>query len=192
LLRLITTVAGQLAKIRTKVEPPAKEKPKRAVSVRRSIRPDHLRLVGGKPQKMLKRHLAVQHELTPPEYRELFGLKPDYPMAAPNYIERRREVALATGLGRPKKPARRGRKAGARRRAAGGRRTTTLARDRVQYGRLIPRLVLLAPDIAEAPLSGRSDHAPMQKRLEQQLPISWEEQRPRVLSTFTPEARGAR
>jgi predicted transcriptional regulator len=125
LAALITTVASQLAKIRTKVEPPAKEKPKPAVSVRRSIRPDHLVcLVCGKPQKMLKRHLAVQHELTPPEYRELFGLKPDYPMAAPNYIERRREVALATGLGRPKKPARRGRKAGARPRAAEQRRPT--------------------------------------------------------------------
>ena len=56
----------------------------------------------------------------------------------------------------------------------------------------IPRLVLLAPDIAEAPLSGRSDHALMQKRLEQPLPMSWEEQRPRVFPTFTPEAGGAR
>jgi hypothetical protein len=56
----------------------------------------------------------------------------------------------------------------------------------------IPRLVLVAPDIAEAPLSGRSDHALMQKRLEQPLPMSWEEQGPRLLSTFTPEARGAR
>jgi predicted transcriptional regulator len=85
-----------LAKIGTKVEPPAEEKAKPAVPVRRSIRPDHLLcLVCGKPQKMLKRHLAVQHELTPAEYRERFGLKPDYPMAAPNYVQQRREVALA-------------------------------------------------------------------------------------------------
>ena len=181
LAALITTVASQLAKIRTKVEPPAKEKPKPAVYVRRSIRPDHLAcLVCGKPQKMLKRHLAVQHELTPPEYRELFGLKPDYPMAAPNYVERRREVALATGLGRSKKPARRGRKAGARPRAAEQRRrrTTTLARDRVRHCR-------------GAPLGAVGSRA-HEKRLEQPLPMSWEEQRPRVLPTFTPEARGAR
>jgi predicted transcriptional regulator len=85
------------------------------VSVRSSIRPDHLvSLVCGKPQKMLKRHLAVQHELTPSEYRERFGLKPDYPMAAPNYAQQRRELAAKIGLGRPKKATRR-----RRRKAAG-------------------------------------------------------------------------
>ena len=109
---LITTVAGQLSKVGAEPEQPAEEKPEPAVSVRRSIRPDHLVcLVCGKPQKMLKRHLAVRHELTPAEYRERFGLKPDYPMAAPNYAQQRREVALASGLGRPK-PARRGREPG--------------------------------------------------------------------------------
>ena len=119
LATLITTVARQLAKIGAKVEAPAQEKPEPAVSVRRSIRPDHLVcLVCGKPQKMLKRHLAARHELTPAEYRERFGLKPDYPMAAPNYVQQRRKVALASGLGRPQKPARRGRKPGQKSRAA--------------------------------------------------------------------------
>jgi predicted transcriptional regulator len=61
---------------------------------------------------MLKRHLAARHELTPAEYRERFGLKPDYPMTAPDYAQQRREVALATGLGRPRKPARRGHRPG--------------------------------------------------------------------------------
>jgi predicted transcriptional regulator len=56
----------------------------------------------------------VEHELTPNQYRETFGLKPDYPMAAPNYTEQRRELALTIGLGRPKKPTRRGRKSTAR------------------------------------------------------------------------------
>jgi predicted transcriptional regulator len=121
---LITTVAGQLSKVGAEPEQPADEKSKPAVSVRRSVRPDQLIcLICGKPQKMLKRHLTVQHELTPAEYRERFGLKPDYPMAAPNYVQQRREVALATGLGRPKKPARRGRKAGARPRPEQSRRT---------------------------------------------------------------------
>ena len=54
---------------------------------------------------MLKRHLAVRHDLTPAQYRERFGLKADYPMAAPNYAQQRREFALKTGLGRPKRPA---------------------------------------------------------------------------------------
>jgi predicted transcriptional regulator len=83
--------------------------------VRRSIRPDHLVcLVCGKPQKMLKRHLAVRHDLTPVQYRERFGLKANYPMTAPDYAQQRREVALASGLGRPKKPRRRGRKSNPR------------------------------------------------------------------------------
>jgi predicted transcriptional regulator len=60
-------------------------------------------LLCGKPQKMLKRHLAVQHGLTPAQYRERFGLKPDYPMAAPNYVQQRRELALRIGLGGLKK-----------------------------------------------------------------------------------------
>lgn len=109
---LITNVGSQMAKVGREIEPPAEEKPEPAVSVRRSIRPDHLIcLVCGKPQKVLKRHLSVQHALTPADYRTRYELKPDYPMAAPNYVERRRQVALETGLGRPKKPARRQRKA---------------------------------------------------------------------------------
>ena len=119
LARLITTVAGQLSKVGAEPEEPPKEEPEPAVSVRRSVRPDHLVcLVCGKPQKMLKRHLAVQHDLSPAAYRERFGLKTGYPMTAPNYAQQRREVALATGLGRLQKPARRRRKPGPRPRAA--------------------------------------------------------------------------
>lgn len=105
---LITTVASQMAKIGTQVEPPVEEKPEPAVPIRRSVQPDHLFcLVCGKPQKILKRHLAVQHDLTPAEYRARYELKADYPMAAPNYVQRRREVALETGLGQPRKQTRR-------------------------------------------------------------------------------------
>jgi predicted transcriptional regulator len=115
---LITAVAGRLSSAGAGPEQTAEEKPEPAVSVRRSVRPDHLVcLVCGKPQKMLKRHLAVRHDLSPAQYRERFGLKPGYPMTAPNYAQQRREVALATGLGRPK-PGRRGRKTGRRPRAA--------------------------------------------------------------------------
>lgn len=47
----------------------------------------------------MKRHLST-HGLTPAEYRERYGLKPDYPMVAPNYSAQRREVAQRLGLGR--------------------------------------------------------------------------------------------
>jgi predicted transcriptional regulator len=104
LAMLISTVAREMVKVGTPVELPAEEKPEPAVSVRRSIQPNHLIcLVCGKPQKILKRHLAVQHDLTPAEYRERFGLKPDYPMTAPQYAEQRRKLALQIGLGQPKK-----------------------------------------------------------------------------------------
>jgi predicted transcriptional regulator len=100
---LITAVAGQLGKAGAEPEQPAEEKPEAAVSVRRSVRPDHLVcLVCGQQRKTLKRHLAVRHDLSPAGYRERFGLKADYPMMAPNYTRQRREVALATGLGRLK------------------------------------------------------------------------------------------
>ena len=103
---LISTVAREMVKVGTSVEVPAEEKPEPAVSVRRSIQPDHLVcLICGRTQKLLKRHLAVEHELTPNQYREAFGLKPDYPMTAPNYAQQRRELAFRIGLGRPKKPA---------------------------------------------------------------------------------------
>jgi predicted transcriptional regulator len=76
-------------------------KPEPAVPVRRSIRDEHLTcLVCGKQQKTLRRHLDVAHQLTPDAYREQFGLKPDYPMAAPGYSRQRAEMAKRTGLGR--------------------------------------------------------------------------------------------
>jgi predicted transcriptional regulator len=112
---VIKAVGVELASLGTEAEPSALAKPEPVVPVRRSVRPDHLVcLVCGRKQKLLKRHLAVEHELTPNQYRETFGLKPDYPMAAPNYTEQRRELALSIGLGRPKKPARRARKPAAR------------------------------------------------------------------------------
>ncbi len=83
--------------------PPSKPAP--VVPVRRSISPDQLTcLLCGKAQKLLKRHLTTAHELTPAAYRELFGLKADYPMVAPSYARQRSEMALRFGLGRKQPP----------------------------------------------------------------------------------------
>jgi predicted transcriptional regulator len=71
-----------------------------AVPVRSSVKPDYIvSLIDGRHLKSLKRHLTT-HGLTPAEYRERYGLKPDYPMVAPNYSAQRREVAQRLGLGR--------------------------------------------------------------------------------------------
>ena len=49
------------------------------------------------------------------------------------------------------------------------------------YVSRILRLALLAPDIVEAILAGRTDQALMLEQLERPLPASWEEQRARIL-----------
>ena len=71
-----------------------------AVSVRRSLASaDHIiSMIDGKPYKTLRRHLST-HGLTPDQYRERYGLKPDYPMVAPNYSQVRRAMAHKIGLG---------------------------------------------------------------------------------------------
>lgn len=78
----------------------AEEKPEPKVSIRSSVKPDFIVcLECGKKQKMLKRHLMTNHEMTPAEYRQKWGLSSDYPMVAPNYAEQRRKLAKSIGLG---------------------------------------------------------------------------------------------
>ncbi len=75
--------------------------PEPAVSVRASVKPDHLLcLCCGYKAKMLKRHLMTAHGLTPEDYRAAWGLPDSYPMVAANYAARRRDLALKIGLGR--------------------------------------------------------------------------------------------
>jgi hypothetical protein len=54
------------------------------------------------------------------------------------------------------------------------------------YVSRILRLALLAPDIVDAILAGRTDQGMILEQLERPLPASWEEQRPRILSTLKP------
>ena len=106
---VIKSVATRLGSLGEAGEPAASAKPEPVVAIRRSIGKEHITcLLCGKRQKLLKRHLATAHDLTPGQYRELFDLRSDYPMAAPSYVQQRSEIARRTGLGRPKEaPARR-------------------------------------------------------------------------------------
>ena len=82
-------------------EPVAPEKPVSAVYPRKSVFPDHIVcLEDGKKMKTLKRHLRSAFGMTPDQYRERWGLPPDYPMTAPSYAARRSELARKIGLGR--------------------------------------------------------------------------------------------
>ncbi|MFT9453865.1 MucR family transcriptional regulator [Komagataeibacter saccharivorans] len=118
---LIRNVYQALATVGQPVEEPEKLQP--AVPIRRSVFPDYIIcLEDGKKLKMLKRHLHSAYGMTPEQYRERWGLPPEYPMVAPSYAERRSSLAREIGLGRKitaasaavdaaaARPARRGRK----------------------------------------------------------------------------------
>jgi predicted transcriptional regulator len=99
--RLIAEVHVALKGLRSiTVQEPAEEL-KPAVPVRKSIAPDYIIcLEDGKKFKSLKRHLRTHYDLSPEEYREKWGLAPDYPMVAPNYSATRSRLAKDNGLGR--------------------------------------------------------------------------------------------
>ncbi len=106
---LITNVYGALAGL-GQDKAVEEKRPEPAVAVRSSIKPDYIVcLEDGKKLKMLKRHLMTHYNMTPEQYRQRWNLPADYPMVAPNYAEKRRELAKKIGLGR-KPTARRGRK----------------------------------------------------------------------------------
>ena len=96
---LIQNVHSALSGLgQVKEEPAPKQEP--AVSIRSSIKPDYVVcLEDGLKMKMLKRHLMTDHGMTPEQYRQKWGLGPDYPMVAPNYAEQRRTLAKSIGLG---------------------------------------------------------------------------------------------
>ncbi|MEL7197546.1 MAG: MucR family transcriptional regulator [Pseudomonadota bacterium] len=97
---LISSVYGALSHLG---EPEVEEEapPEPAVSIRASIKPDYLVcLEDGKRLKMLKRYLRTNYDMSPEEYRARWGLPADYPMVAPNYAEKRRDLAKKIGLGR--------------------------------------------------------------------------------------------
>ena len=85
-------------------EPPKVEL-KPAISVKKSVTPDHIIcLEDGKKFKSLKRHLRAHYDMSPEEYREKWGLPHDYPMVAPAYAAARSDLAKKHGI----RPAQRG------------------------------------------------------------------------------------
>jgi len=63
----------------------AKEELTPPVPINKTIRPDHIiSLEDGRQYRSLKRHLTARG-LSPEQYRAKWGLRPDYPMAAPSY-----------------------------------------------------------------------------------------------------------
>ncbi|MEJ0063031.1 MAG: MucR family transcriptional regulator [Alphaproteobacteria bacterium] len=98
---LINAVYQSLARVGQTMPPAEKQKPEPAVSPRRSVFAEYIIcLEDGKKLKMLKRHLKTSYGMTPEQYRERWGLPPDYPMVAPSYAKQRSKLAKQIGLGR--------------------------------------------------------------------------------------------
>jgi predicted transcriptional regulator len=101
---LINQVHAALTRVSgSPVEVPS-EPLKPAVSLKKSVTPEYIVcLEDGKKFKSLKRHLRTQYDMTPDQYREKWGLNPDYPMVAPNYAAARSELAKQMGLGQQRR-----------------------------------------------------------------------------------------
>jgi predicted transcriptional regulator len=102
---LISQIHAALVRVSVgRVETPL-EPAKPAVSVKKSVTAEYLVcLEDGKRFKSLKRHLRTQYNMTPEQYRDKWGLAPDYPMVAPNYAVARSQLAKKMGLGQQQRP----------------------------------------------------------------------------------------
>ena len=101
---LINQVHAALLRVSTGASDAQPEPLKPAVPVRKSVAADYIIcLEDGKKFKSLKRHLRTHYDMSPEEYREKWGLPPDYPMVAPNYAQARSQLAKQMGLGQQRR-----------------------------------------------------------------------------------------
>jgi predicted transcriptional regulator len=65
-----------------------------------AFKPDQVACMvcGKKGMVTLKRHIASAHGLKPGQYRKQFQVPKDQPLAATEYVEKRRQIALDRGL----------------------------------------------------------------------------------------------
>ena len=72
-----------------------------ALTIEEAFKPDQVAcmLCGKKGLTTLKRHLTTAHDLKPGQYRKQFNIPKDQPLAATEYVAKRRQMALDRGLG---------------------------------------------------------------------------------------------
>lgn len=71
-----------------------------AVSKRKAFGKDKVYcMICGKAFTTLKRHLKSAHDMMPGEYRKQFGIAAGTPLAAKNYSESRKKMAIEKNLG---------------------------------------------------------------------------------------------
>jgi predicted transcriptional regulator len=70
------------------------------ISLKKAFRKDKvICLICGKGMKTLSRHLKSAHDMSANEYRKQFDIPKKQPLAAKNYSESRRQMAIERGLG---------------------------------------------------------------------------------------------
>jgi predicted transcriptional regulator len=95
----------QAKKMKNPVEEKTGEKPAAppapAMTIEEAFKPDQVAcMICGKTGMVtLKRHLASAHDLKPGRYRKQFNIPKEQPLAAIEYVEKRRQIALDRGLG---------------------------------------------------------------------------------------------
>ena len=101
---LIHEVHQALQRVTNGSVPVVTEAPRPAVPAKKSLTNDFIIcLEDGKKFKSLKRHLRTQYNMSPEDYRDKWGLPPDYPMVAPNYAKARSQLAKQMGLGQQRR-----------------------------------------------------------------------------------------
>ena len=101
---LLSDVHSALVRVSTGTVVAVPEAAKPAVPPKKSITNDYIIcLEDGRKFKSLKRHLRTQYNMSPEEYREKWGLPPDYPMVAPAYAKARSALAKQMGLGQQRR-----------------------------------------------------------------------------------------
>ena len=102
---LIRQVYKALEEAHIPLEEPEPEIP--AVPIEESVYHNYIIcLEDGRRMKLLKSHLKKIYGMTPEQYREKWGLPPDYPMVPQAYVERRAAMEYERKYGR-KMPVRR-------------------------------------------------------------------------------------
>jgi predicted transcriptional regulator len=71
------------------------------MTLEEAFKPDQVAcmICGKTGMKTLKRHIASAHDLKPGQYKRQFKIPKDQPLAAMEYVEKRRRIALERGLG---------------------------------------------------------------------------------------------
>jgi predicted transcriptional regulator len=83
------------------------------MTLEEAFKPDQVAcmICGKTGMKTLKRHLITAHNLKPGQYRKQFKIPKDQPLAATDYVAKRRQNALDRGLGAKMAAARAAKKA---------------------------------------------------------------------------------